>query len=89
MLSFSSFAVNALQLPYSLPPVVGKVVPLLQRVTSTPFSHPCTALPCATPPLSSYWDGAVLPMGLGLSLVINGLFIARHINEVQRTEIGA
>lgn len=30
----------------------------------------------------SYWDGAVLPMGLGLSLVINGLFIARHINKV-------
>ncbi|CAM9258817.1 unnamed protein product [Ectocarpus sp. 12 AP-2014] len=30
-----------------------------------------------------YWDGAVLPMGLGLSLVINGLFIARHINEAQ------
>ncbi|CAM9398128.1 unnamed protein product, partial [Hapterophycus canaliculatus] len=29
-----------------------------------------------------YWDGAVLPMGLGLSLVINGLFIARHINKV-------
>lgn len=23
-------------------------------------------------------------MGLGLSLVINGLFVARHINEVQR-----
>lgn len=30
-----------------------------------------------------YWDGAVLPMGLGLSLVINGLFIARHINKAQ------
>lgn len=30
----------------------------------------------------SYWDGAVLPIGLGLSLVINGLFIARHINKV-------
>lgn len=30
----------------------------------------------------SFWDGAVLPMGLGLSLVINGLFIARHINKV-------
>ncbi|CAN0077118.1 unnamed protein product [Pylaiella littoralis] len=30
-----------------------------------------------------YWDGAVLPMGLGLSLVINGIFIARHINKAR------
>jgi Na+/proline symporter len=28
-----------------------------------------------------FWDGAVLPLGLGLSLIINGLFIARHINK--------
>ncbi|CAM9926901.1 unnamed protein product, partial [Discosporangium mesarthrocarpum] len=30
-----------------------------------------------------FWDGAVLPMGLGLSLIINGLFIARHINKAE------
>jgi hypothetical protein len=27
-----------------------------------------------------FWDGAVLPIGLGLSLILNGLFLARHIN---------
>lgn len=40
------------------------------------FTHGVAPTPC------SYWDGAVLPMGLGLSLVINGIFIARHINKV-------
>jgi Na+/proline symporter len=29
---------------------------------------------------NSYWDGAVLPLGLGLSLILNGLFLAHHIN---------
>ena len=28
-----------------------------------------------------FWDGAVLPLGLGLSLILNGLFLARHINN--------
>jgi len=28
-----------------------------------------------------FWDGAVLPIGLGLSLIINALILARHINE--------
>lgn len=28
----------------------------------------------------AFWDGAVLPIGLGLSLILNGLFLARHIN---------
>jgi Na+/proline symporter len=28
-----------------------------------------------------FFDGAVLPIGLGLSLILNGLFLARHINE--------
>eukprot|EP00529_Nitzschia_sp_RCC80_P014061 CAMPEP_0113474276 /NCGR_PEP_ID=MMETSP0014_2-20120614/18494_1 /TAXON_ID=2857 /ORGANISM="Nitzschia sp." /LENGTH=743 /DNA_ID=CAMNT_0000367105 /DNA_START=176 /DNA_END=2407 /DNA_ORIENTATION=- /assembly_acc=CAM_ASM_000159 len=28
-----------------------------------------------------FWDGAVLPIGLGLSLILNGLFLARHINN--------
>jgi hypothetical protein len=28
-----------------------------------------------------YWDGAVLPIGLGLSLIINGAFLARHIHR--------
>jgi Na+/proline symporter len=27
-----------------------------------------------------FYDGAVLPIGLGLSLILNGLFLARHIN---------
>ena len=27
----------------------------------------------------SFWDGVVVPVGLALSLVINGLFLARHI----------
>jgi Na+/proline symporter len=27
-----------------------------------------------------FFDGAVLPMGLGLSLILNGLLLARHIN---------
>lgn len=28
-----------------------------------------------------FFDGAVLPIGLGLSLILNGLFLARHINN--------
>lgn len=28
-----------------------------------------------------FWDGAVLPLGLGLSLVLNGIFLARHVNN--------
>ncbi|KAL3789680.1 LOW QUALITY PROTEIN: hypothetical protein HJC23_003881, partial [Cyclotella cryptica] len=28
----------------------------------------------------SFWDGAVLPIGLGLSLILNALFFARKIN---------
>ncbi len=28
-----------------------------------------------------YWDGVVLPLGLGLSLVNNAIFFARHINH--------
>lgn len=28
----------------------------------------------------SFWDGAVLPIGLGLSLILNGLVLAHHIN---------
>ena len=28
-----------------------------------------------------FFDGAVLPIGLGLSLILNGLFLARHINK--------
>jgi Na+/proline symporter len=27
-----------------------------------------------------FYDGAVLPIGLGLSLILNGVFLARHIN---------
>jgi Na+/pantothenate symporter len=27
-----------------------------------------------------FYDGAALPIGLGLSLILNGLFLARHIN---------
>lgn len=30
-----------------------------------------------------FWDGAVLPIGLGLSLINNGLFLAKHINNDQ------
>ncbi|GKY97133.1 hypothetical protein MPSEU_000671700 [Mayamaea pseudoterrestris] len=29
----------------------------------------------------SFWDGVVLPVGLGLSLILNGLFLAHHINN--------
>jgi Na+/proline symporter len=28
----------------------------------------------------AFWDGVVLPMGLGLSLVLNGLVLSHHIN---------
>jgi len=28
-----------------------------------------------------FWDGAVLPIGLGLSLILNGLFLAGKINN--------
>ena len=28
-----------------------------------------------------FWDGAVLPVGLGLSLILNGIFLARHVNN--------
>lgn len=31
----------------------------------------------------SFWDGAVIPIGLGLSLILNGIFLAHHINEDQ------
>jgi len=27
-----------------------------------------------------FWDGACLPIGLGLSLILNAVFLARHIN---------
>ena len=29
----------------------------------------------------AFWDGAVIPIGLGLSLIINGIFLAHHINN--------
>eukprot|EP00971_Amphidinium_carterae_P210269 4171867-Amphidinium_carterae.1 len=29
-----------------------------------------------------WWDGAVFPLGLGLSLVLNGIFFARPLNEL-------
>mmetsp|Transcript_7377 Transcript_7377/g.13099 ORF Transcript_7377/g.13099 Transcript_7377/m.13099 type:complete len:904 (-) Transcript_7377:200-2911(-) len=29
-----------------------------------------------------WWDGAVFPLGLGLSLVLNGIFFARPLNEM-------
>lgn len=28
-----------------------------------------------------FWDGVVLPVGLGLSLILNGIFLARHFNN--------
>lgn len=30
-----------------------------------------------------WWDGACLPLGLGLSLVLNGIFFAKPLNEMQ------
>lgn len=30
-----------------------------------------------------WWDGACLPIGLGLSLVLNGIFFAKPLNEMQ------
>ena len=27
-----------------------------------------------------FWDGAVIPIGLGISLILNSIFLARHIN---------
>jgi Na+/proline symporter len=30
---------------------------------------------------NQFFDGACLPIGLGLSLILNGLFLARHINN--------
>ena len=60
----------------------------MQRIQVAPlYTHPTSPHGCTTPQTvpalpCSYWDGAVLPMGLGLSLVINGIFVARHINKV-------
>jgi Na+/proline symporter len=31
----------------------------------------------------SFYDGAVIPIGLAISLVLNGIFLAHHINEEQ------
>ena len=28
-----------------------------------------------------FYDGAVIPIGLGLSLILNGIFLAAHINR--------
>ena len=28
-----------------------------------------------------FWDGAVLPLGLGLSLILNAVFLAKRMNE--------
>ena len=33
-----------------------------------------------------WWDGAALPIGLGLSLILNGLFLAKHINTIGAEE---
>lgn len=30
-----------------------------------------------------FYDGAVLPLGLGLSLILNGVFLARHMNRAE------
>ena len=30
-----------------------------------------------------WWDGACLPIGLGLSLILNGIFFAKPLNEMQ------
>lgn len=30
-----------------------------------------------------FYDGAVLPIGLGLSLILNGMFLARHMNSAE------
>lgn len=29
----------------------------------------------------SFWDGAVIPIGLGTSLVLNGIFLAHHVQK--------
>jgi len=29
----------------------------------------------------SFWDGVVIPIGLGLSLVLNGIFLAHHVQK--------
>ena len=29
----------------------------------------------------SFYDGAAIPMGLGISLILNGIFLAHHINK--------
>ena len=34
-------------------------------------------------PIADTWDGAVLPIGLGLSLVMNAIFFAKFINEME------
>jgi Na+/proline symporter len=31
----------------------------------------------------SFYDGMVIPIGLGLSLILNGIFLAKHINNDQ------
>ena len=39
-------------------------------------------LPPSSAPLAG-WDGACLPIGLGLSLILNGIFFAKPLNEMQ------
>ena len=38
---------------------------------------------CCPPPLPAGWDGACLPIGLGLSLILNGIFFAKPLNNMK------
>lgn len=66
--------------------VAGRSLPLWV-VTATLASQSIDSnalLGCATLSYKyHFWDGAVLPIGLGLSLILNSIFLARHINEDQ------
>jgi SSS family solute:Na+ symporter len=56
-----------------------------RAASSTPDPRWTPRPTCAPPPRASFagWDGAVLPIGLGLSLVLNGIFFAKPLNEMK------
>jgi len=55
--------------------------PRLSGVESGIFSHQHCSVLCIVALPSGFYDGAVLPIGLGLSLILNGIFLAHHVNN--------
>ena len=73
----------------SLPPLDHEYVSAHSEPPRTVSPIPAACLPCAhlslslPPPIVSGWDGACLPIGLGLSLILNGIFFAKPLNEMK------